>query len=54
MLLAINYRQNPLPLRLRGTQGRWAKLFSFSAYQFSFQLINYFSRNLDKTAHGTL
>ena len=28
------------------------KVFSFSAYQFSFQLLNYFSRNLDKLLMG--
>ena len=44
MLLAINYRQNPLPLRLRPGRKALGKVFSFSAYQFSFQLINYFSR----------
>lgn len=52
MLLAINYRQNPLPLRLRPGRKALGKVFSFSAYQFSFQLINYFSRNLDKLLMG--
>lgn len=52
MLLAINYRQNPLPLRLRPGREAIGKVFSFSAYQFSFQLINYFSRNLDKLLMG--
>ena len=52
MLLAINYRQNPLPLRLRPGRKALGKVFSFSAHQFSFQLINYFSRNLDKLLMG--
>ena len=52
MFLAINYRQNPLPLRLRPGRKALGKVFSFSAYQFSFQLINYFSRNLDKLLMG--
>ena len=33
MLLAINYRQNPLPLRLRPGRKALGKVFSFSAYQ---------------------
>ena len=52
MLLAINYRQNPLPLRLRPGRKALGKVFSFSAYQFSFNLINYFTRNLDKLLIG--
>lgn len=52
MLLAINYRQNPLRIRLRPGRSALGKVFSFSAYQFSFQLINYFSRNLDKLLMG--
>ena len=52
MLLVINYRQNPLTLHLRPGREAIGKVFSFSAYQFSFQLINYFSRNLDKLLMG--
>lgn len=52
MLFMINYRQNPLRLRLRPGREALGKVFSFSAYQFSFQLINYFSRNLDKLLMG--
>lgn len=52
ILFAINYRQNPLTLRLRPGRSAIRKVFSFSAYQFSFQLINYFSRNLDKLLMG--
>lgn len=52
LLFAVNYRQNPLRLRLRPGREALGKVFSFSAYQFSFQIINYFSRNLDKLLMG--
>lgn len=52
MLLAINFRAYPLSLRLRPGREAISKVFSFSAYQFCFQLINYFSRNLDKLLMG--
>ena len=52
MLFAINYREYPLRIRLRPSYDAIRKVFSFSAYQFSFQLINYFSRNLDKLLMG--
>lgn len=52
MLFVINYRQNPLRLYLRPHMEAVRKVFSFSAYQFSFQLLNYFSRNLDKLLMG--
>lgn len=52
MLFAINYREHPLRLSLSPGIGAIRKVFSFSAYQFSFQLINYFSRNLDKLLMG--
>ena len=52
MLLAINYRQQPAAAALRPGRKALGKVFSFSAYQFSFQLINYFSRNLDKLLMG--
>lgn len=51
-LFAINYREYPLRLRLKPGRGGLRKVFTFSAYQFSFQLINYFSRNLDKLLMG--
>ncbi|MEG0807403.1 MAG: lipopolysaccharide biosynthesis protein [Alistipes sp.] len=52
LLLAINYREHPLALRLNPGRESIGKVFSFSAYQFGFQLINYFSRNLDKLLMG--
>ena len=52
MLFAINYREYPLRLRLRPSYEAIRKVFSFSAYQFSFQLLNFFSRNLDKLLMG--
>ncbi len=52
LLFAINYRENPLPIRLLPQRAAIAKVFSFSAYQFSFQILNYFSRNLDKLLMG--
>ena len=52
MLFAINYREYPLKPRLRSVRSAASKVFSFSAYQFSFQLLNFFSRNLDKLLMG--
>ena len=52
MLFVINYRQNPLSVHLKPGKAAVGKVFSFSAYQFSFQLLNYFSRNLDKLLMG--
>ena len=52
MLFVINYRQNPLSVHLKPGKAAIGKVFSFSAYQFSFQLLNYFSRNLDKLLMG--
>lgn len=51
-LFAINLREYPLRLRVKPGRAGIRKVFSFSAYQFSFQLINYFSRNLDKLLMG--
>lgn len=52
LLFAVNLREYPQRLRLRPGRRAIAKVFSFSAYQFGFQLINYFSRNLDKLLMG--
>lgn len=52
MLFAINYREYPLRIGLRLSRGAIRTVFSFSAYQFSFQLLNFFSRNLDKLLMG--
>lgn len=48
LVFCINIRQ--YPLRFTGSFGFHAmrRIFSFSAYQFSFNLINYFARSLDK------
>ena len=52
LLFVFSYRA--YPQRLRPTFGLDAirKIFSFSAYQFLFNAINYFSRNLDKLLIG--
>lgn len=52
LLFAISYRR--YPQRLRFTLGLKVlrKIFSYSAYQFLFNVINYFSRNLDKLLIG--
>ncbi len=52
LLFVLSYRA--YPQRLRPTFGLDAirKIFSFSAYQFLFNAINYFSRNLDKLLIG--
>ena len=52
MLFAINYREYPVRLRMKPAREALSKVFSFSAYQFSFQLLNFFSRNLDKLLIG--
>ena len=52
MLFAINYREYPVRLRMKPAREALSKVFSFSAYQFSFQLLNFFSRNLDKLLMG--
>lgn len=51
VLFAVNYRQHPLSLRLPD-KGSLGKVFSFSAYQFFFNILNYFTRNLDKLLIG--
>ncbi|MEY8612039.1 lipopolysaccharide biosynthesis protein [Parabacteroides segnis] len=52
LLFIISFRKNPQKLsRTWGIQSM-KKIFSFSAYQFMFNVINYFSRNLDKLLIG--
>lgn len=52
LLFLISFRKNPQRLsRTWGIQSM-KKIFSFSAYQFMFNVINYFSRNLDKLLIG--
>ena len=50
LIFVISFQR--YPQRLRFTLGLTVlrKIFSYSAYQFLFNVINYFSRNLDKTA----
>lgn len=52
LIFVISYQR--YPQRLRFTLGLTAlrKIFSYSAYQFLFNVINYFSRNLDKLLIG--
>lgn len=52
LIFAISYQR--YPQRLRFTLGLTVlrKIFSYSAYQFMFNVINYFSRNLDKLLIG--
>lgn len=52
LIFVISYQR--YPQRLRFTLGLTVlrKIFSYSAYQFLFNLINYFSRNLDKLLIG--
>ncbi|MEG1621931.1 MAG: lipopolysaccharide biosynthesis protein [Alistipes sp.] len=52
LLFAINYHQHPLVLRLKPAKASLQKVFAFSAYQFFFNIINYFTRNLDKLLMG--
>jgi PST family polysaccharide transporter len=46
------YRKYPLPFRFTSGITAIQKIFSYSLYQFLFNLINYFSRNLDKLLIG--
>lgn len=52
LMFVISYKR--YPQKLRFTLGLTAvrKIFSYSAYQFLFNTINYFSRNLDKLIIG--
>ena len=52
LILIIFYFQNPLHLYLRIDLTPFKKIFSYSAFVFLFNSINYFSRNLDKLLVG--
>ena len=52
LLFIISYRKNPQKLQYTFGLDSVQKIFSFSAYQFLFNVINYFSRNLDKLLIG--
>lgn len=52
LLFIISYRKYPQHLEKTWGLSSIRKIFSFSAYQFLFNVINYFSRNLDKLLIG--
>lgn len=52
LLFIISYRKKPQKFNLFGNIESIKKIFNYSAYQFMFNIINYFSRNLDKLLIG--
>ncbi len=48
VLFFISIKKYPIKLRFTWGIGSLRKIFSYSAYQFMFNTLNYFSRNLDK------
>lgn len=52
IIFAITFRRYPQQFSFTTGFDSLRKIFSFSAYQFLFNLINYFSRNLDKLLIG--
>ncbi len=52
LLFVISYKKNPQKLQYTFGFDSVQKIFSFSVYQFMFNVINYFSRNLDKLLIG--
>jgi O-antigen/teichoic acid export membrane protein len=52
LLFIISYFKKPIKFRFRFQVNALKKIFSFSFFQFLFNLINYFSRNLDKLIIG--
>lgn len=52
LLFLINYYNHPLAIRFIGYKSTLSKVASFSIYQFLFNFVNYFSRNLDKLLIG--
>lgn len=48
----FNYREYPLKFKRHINSSSLKKIFSYSSYQFLFNFINYFSRNLDKLIIG--
>ncbi len=52
LLFIISYRKYPQRLEMTWGITSMKKIFKFSAYQFMFNIINYFSRNLDKLLIG--
>lgn len=52
LLFLLNYFNHPLMIKVRNYRCTLSKISSFSTYQFLFNFINYFSRNLDKLLIG--
>lgn len=52
ILFIISYRKKPQKICFHINSTSIKKIFVYSTYQFLFNLINYFSRNLDKLAIG--
>lgn len=52
LIFAISYQRYPQRLRLTSGISAIRVIFGYSAYQFLFNVINYFSRNLDKLLIG--
>ena len=52
LLFIISYQKYPQTLEMTWGIPSIRKIFKFSAYQFMFNIINYFSRNLDKLLIG--
>lgn len=52
LIFAISFQRYPQKLQLTWGLNTIRKIFSYSAYQFLFNAINYFSRNLDKLLIG--
>ena len=52
IIFIISYRRYPQKIRKTTGMSSMRKIFTFSGYQFLFNLINFFSRNLDKLLIG--
>lgn len=52
LLFLVNYQRNPLSFQIIIDMPALKKIYKYSAYQFLFNFINYFSRNLDKLLIG--
>ena len=52
LIFMVNYSQNRLKPSFKNIRKSFNKVKSFSVYQFLFNIINYFTRNLDKLVVG--
>lgn len=52
LLFIISFKKNPLQIHFTIGVDAMKKIFTFSSYQFMFNVINYFSRNIDKLLIG--